>query len=205
MVGASGKTVIGRRRRAFIFASAIQQELVMPKNWLVGSVSALGITSSGNNAQYLNVFFNSLVGSLPGAATSFSSMQHMYVSYNMLVGSIPGAVSFWSSMQHLEVSSNMFAGSLPDAVLYWTGMQHLHVESNKLIGSIPDATSSWSRMQELYLSYNQLCGISSRRSKVLVQSGGPYLLATRGSFKTTTLVRRFLEGFFYKASYKGGS
>ena len=106
----------------------------------------------------VDIWGNSLSGSLPSEIWELSSIRWFYVYNNKLTGSIPEDFGNLSLLNRVFFEGNMFTGSLPDVFHNFTMLQWFDISGNKLSGSIPDSLWNLTTFQRLHLQSNLLTG-----------------------------------------------
>ena len=124
--------------------------LDMYGNSLTGSLTDLQLP----NLQSLDLGDNQLSGSVPDF-TNLPNLQYLCLYYNQLSGSVPDFTNL-PDLQDLWLGGNQLSGSVPDFTNL-PNLQDLDLYSNQLSGSVPDFTNL-PNLQDLYLYSNQLSG-----------------------------------------------
>jgi len=135
------------------------------ENWLVGPVSSwygidveygrvVDISLSGS----LNVWGNSLTGTIPNEVGELSELKYLHLGENNLNGIIPEAIGSLKKLEALALDYNQLSGSIPELFANLSSLQKLYLNNNNFTGSIPESIGYLSSLQDLNLSNNQLSG-----------------------------------------------
>lgn len=103
--------------------------------------------------QRLNLFANSLLGSIPNLSTLYNlkeiDLQNNLLSGNAFPTSLPTGVTSY------KISGNMLDGTIPTSIDKWTQLQTLWAGKNQISGTIPTNFGRLNRLTSLYLYENQ--------------------------------------------------
>ncbi|CAK7324985.1 unnamed protein product [Dovyalis caffra] len=148
----------GKRIPSFISTQYHLQYLDLSYNSLVGSIP---LSLLFNVSSELRIRGNNLSGSFPRSQGNMSSqLAVLDVSENLLYGSLPAAInSILPELRHLNASRNNFVGSLPESFGAMKQLQILDLSQNDFEGKIPHSMkSNITSFQYLRLSGNNLQG-----------------------------------------------
>ncbi|CAK7324978.1 unnamed protein product [Dovyalis caffra] len=115
--------------------------------------------STQYHLQYLDLSYNSLVGSIPFSLL-FNVSSELWIRGNNLSGSFPKSQGNMSSqLAVLDISENLLYGSLPaDINSIFLELCHLNASGNNFDGSLPESFGAMKQLQILDLSYNDFEG-----------------------------------------------
>ncbi|XP_059663546.1 receptor-like protein 11 [Cornus florida] len=105
---------------------------------------------------YLQLFGNSLTGTLPLSMANLAQLLELDISYNSISGSIPSEIGRLSKLNYLSLSGNQLTGMLPLSMANLTQLLQLGISYNSISGSIPYEIRRLSKLNYLQLSYNSL-------------------------------------------------
>jgi len=106
----------------------------------------------------LQLFSNSLSGSIPPELGNLLQLEYLFLNYNQLSGSIPPELGNLPTLLWLDLYSNQLTGSIPPTLGNLTNLEGLRLYSNPLSGSIPPELGNLLNLRVLHLSDNQLVG-----------------------------------------------
>ncbi|KAJ7282150.1 hypothetical protein O6H91_Y358900 [Diphasiastrum complanatum] len=134
-------------------------------------VVALNLTSSGLHGTiapgtlgrldallYLNLFNNSLQGSVPPDLWQLPSISYLNLSCNALSGTLTIQYLNSSSLQVIDLSRNSFSGVISPSLGLFTGLQALNLSNNRFENFIPPELFSCIHLRAIDLSSNRLTG-----------------------------------------------
>ncbi|CUG91026.1 GP46-like surface antigen, putative, partial [Bodo saltans] len=106
--------------------------------------------------QYLDLYSNSLSGTLPASWGNMSGLQQLYLGNNSLSGTLPASWGNMSHLVYLDLYSSGLSGALPASWGSMSALLYLDLHSNSLSGTLP---SSWSALRcQISVSNNCLTG-----------------------------------------------
>ncbi len=108
-----------------------------------------GVTVVGNRVTELNLYNNSLSGTLPSELGSLSNLQRLILESNSLSGTLPSELGSLSNLQRLNLYNNSLSGTLPSELGSLSNLQYLWLYSNSLSGTIPDSINALSADKRL--------------------------------------------------------
>ncbi|XP_052302402.1 MDIS1-interacting receptor like kinase 2 isoform X4 [Populus trichocarpa] len=120
----------------------------------------LGITcdNSGSVADFSLPNFG-LRGTLHGFNfSSFPNLLTLNLWKNSLYGTIPSHISNLTKITNLDLSDNHFTGNIPLEIGLLTSLNFLYLDKNNLTGLIPASIGTLKRLSILYLWWNKLSG-----------------------------------------------
>ncbi|KDO36075.1 hypothetical protein CISIN_1g036266mg, partial [Citrus sinensis] len=106
----------------------------------------------------INLFSNSLSGSLPSNIQNLKVLIGLDLSINRLYGDIPITISGLKDLTTLFLAGNRSQGSIPKSFESLASLEFLDLSSNNLSGKIPKSLEALSNLKELNVSYNRLEG-----------------------------------------------
>ncbi len=106
----------------------------------------------------LQLYNNSLMGSIPLEIENLSKLVTLILNTNQLIGEIPIQIGNLSNLKYLNLDFNQLSGSIPIELGNLVNLSELHLYANQLSGSIPEELGNLSQLTDLYLSFNQLSG-----------------------------------------------
>lgn len=128
-------------------------------NWLSKPVSEwYGITVIHGRVKKVELFTNSLSGTIPSSIGNLSDMTLLNLSSNQISGSIPLSIGNLSSVTGLHFFSNQLTGSIPTSIGNLSNITSLNLSGNQLSGAIPASLGNLSKAISIFLSGNQLSG-----------------------------------------------
>ncbi len=128
-------------------------------NWLTGPVSTwYGVDVLFGKVFSIDLFDNSLYGSIPPEMGSLDSLQYLHLGYNQLSGAIPHEIGNLTSLQYLYLWFNQLSGTIPHEIGSLASIQDIDLWFNQLSGAIPPEIGNLTSLQYLDLSHNQLSG-----------------------------------------------
>jgi Leucine-rich repeat (LRR) protein len=108
--------------------------------------------------EWLDLYGNMLVGSIPRNIGSLSSLTFMSLSSNSLTGNIPPTFSNITHLERIFLHDNQLEGSIPEELFQLPDIQAVTLSSNRLSGRVPAAFFNQSSLEALDLSMNALSG-----------------------------------------------
>ena len=116
--------------------------------------------------QVLNLYGNSLEGSIPWQLGRFGKIQQLGLTGNRLTGSIPWQLGNLGNEEadlerrivYVFLNTNELSGPIPPQLGNIANLAILSLSKNRLTGSIPAELGGLSKLQYLYLRDNQLTG-----------------------------------------------
>ncbi|KAF3457407.1 hypothetical protein FNV43_RR02064 [Rhamnella rubrinervis] len=136
-----------------------------------GSVTEINLTTSNlkGTLQYFNfssfpnllsldLYNNSLYGSIPSHISNLSRLTHLDLSLNQLSGNIPFEISMLVSLEEFWLYHNSFSGSIPAFIGNLSKLSNLDFSENNITGSIPLEVGQLNSLTELYVANNYLSG-----------------------------------------------
>ncbi|MEN6501253.1 MAG: leucine-rich repeat domain-containing protein [Tenuifilaceae bacterium] len=128
-------------------------------NWLTGPVSTwYGVDVLSGKVFSIDLFDNSLYGSIPPEIGNLASLQYLNLNSNQLSGSIPPEMGSLDSLKTINLSNNQLSGSIPTEIGNLASLQYLYLWFNQLSGAIPPEIGNLASLQCLDLSSNKLSG-----------------------------------------------
>lgn len=136
-------------------------------------------SASGNNVDaakevdtegVLNLFLQSLMGSIPKEISKLTHLTKIYLATNHLTGTIPKEIGQLTNLTTLDLSDNNLEGSIPKEIGDLTHLKELYLSHNRFTGKIPQEIGNLPQLTKINLSNNNLEGDISKgvlRSNVL--------------------------------------
>lgn len=87
--------------------------------------------------QYLELYMNNLVDSIPGELGGLKSLISLDLYHNNLTGPIPPSLSKLSNLRFLRLNSNRLTGKIPRQLTKLANLKILDVSNNDLCGTFP--------------------------------------------------------------------
>ncbi|KAI3923477.1 hypothetical protein MKW92_043965 [Papaver armeniacum] len=97
---------------------------------------------------------NSLTGEIPRHLCRHSNLILLNLGSNRLTGNIPAELTNCESLVQLHLSENRLTGSFPSNLCQLVNMSTIELDSNKLRGPIPSEIGNCKALQRLHLSNN---------------------------------------------------
>ncbi|KAL6890283.1 hypothetical protein ACP4OV_009046 [Aristida adscensionis] len=110
------------------------------------------------NLQYLELYGNSLNGTIPEALGNLTKLISLDLWGNLLTGPIPTSLGFISTLRFLRLYENNLTGTIPSSLGNLTSLQKLELQKNALTGSIPASLGNIKSLEFLRLNSNVLTG-----------------------------------------------
>ncbi|GAY69411.1 hypothetical protein CUMW_271760 [Citrus unshiu] len=104
------------------------------------------------NLKSLDLWNNSLSGSIPPQIGSLSKLKCLYLHGNNLTGTIPKEIGSLRNLEMPFLSSNNLNGIIPKEIGSLRNLRGLFLYSNKLSGVLPQEIGNLKSLTELYLS-----------------------------------------------------
>ena len=113
------------------------------------------------NLAFLQLFANSLIGTLPLQLSKLTKLNSLFLQQNSLSGTIPSAYGTMTKLSSLNMGDNFLNNTIPSSFLNLKSLTTLVLNSNKLRGNIENIlilTNKLLLLQVIDLSYNYLTG-----------------------------------------------
>jgi hypothetical protein len=136
--------------------------------------------SSWGALVFLNVYNNSLEGSIPSEVAYLANAKHLNtlsLRSNRFSGSLPSELGLLH-VEFLSLSGNAFSGNLPSELGTLTNVRDLYLHDNQFFGTIPSTLGLLSKLTRLELHNNDIMGSVPQEVCDLI---------TRGSLVTVTV------------------
>ncbi|XP_011044909.1 PREDICTED: probable LRR receptor-like serine/threonine-protein kinase At4g08850 isoform X2 [Populus euphratica] len=127
----------------------------LPHFGLRGTLQSFNF-SSFPNLLTLNLWNNSLYGTIPSQISNLTKITKLDLSDNLFTRNIPLEIGLLESLIHLDLSSNNLTGQIPSSIGNLRNLSILLFWSNKLSGSIPSSIGNMTMLTRLDLSTNNL-------------------------------------------------
>ena len=101
--------------------------------------------------QELDLFDNSLKGTIPPEVGNLTALTHLDLSSNALSGTISPELSSLTAVTYFYLESNSLSGTISPDLSSLTAVMDLRLYSNSLSGTISSKLSSLSEVTQLYL------------------------------------------------------
>jgi Leucine-rich repeat (LRR) protein len=184
-IGDQQSSLMLQLKNSLVFDSGRSTKLV---NWNQSVDCCLweGVTCSEGRVTGVDLSRESISGTLDNTSSLFSLqyLQFLDLSYNSLVGSIPISLFSLPSLLELQLSNNQFSGQLnefPNVSSYW--LDTLDLSRNNLEGPLPMSVFELKGLKILSLSSNNFSGsLQSRMIQKLTSLS--YLDLSHNSFLT---------------------
>jgi len=134
-------------------------------NWLSDAqvCNWFGVSCNNNGDMIgLDLYDNSLSGSLPSELGLLTDLQILRLASNALSGSLPSELGLLTDLQVLRFNHNTLSGNLPSELGLFENLQRLYLDSNSLVGSIPSELELLTSLQVLHFYDNSLIGTAYR-------------------------------------------
>ncbi|CAI9755846.1 unnamed protein product [Fraxinus pennsylvanica] len=136
-----------------------------------GRVSYLNLSHSGirgtledlnvsllPNLRSLDLFNNSIYGTIPSNIGNLSKLSYLDLSENHLSGTIPPELGLLRNAKTFYLDHNNISGSIPQEICFLKHVIDLSLSSNILTGTIPTCIGNMSNLSSLFLYQNQISG-----------------------------------------------
>jgi Leucine-rich repeat (LRR) protein len=131
-------------------------QLDLYENSLTGSIpTQIGFLTQLTR---LSLWDNSLTGSIPSEITLLTNLYTLSLWGNILTRSIPSEIGFLTQLTYLDLAMNSLRGMIPSEIGFLTQLTWLALESNSLMGTIPTQIGFLTQLNSLSLWYNSLTG-----------------------------------------------
>uniref|UniRef100_K4AJ20 non-specific serine/threonine protein kinase n=1 Tax=Setaria italica TaxID=4555 RepID=K4AJ20_SETIT len=138
------------------------------KSWMVTNISLPGSDTNGQLGDlnfsalpyltYINLYNNSLHGSIPANIISLSTLSYLNLTSNCLTGQIPHEIGSLQSLTTLDLSFNNLTGHIPASIGNLTVLTTLLIHYNMVVGPIPKELGSLNVLSKLGQRENQIKG-----------------------------------------------
>ncbi|XP_059631554.1 MDIS1-interacting receptor like kinase 2-like [Cornus florida] len=189
------KASLHKQTQSLILSSWAPNTSSSPCNWVGihckkgnGSVTHIRLQSVGlrGTLHYLNfscfphlrsidLYNNSLYGTIPNHITSLSKLTSLDLSFNSLSGAIPSEIGKLMSLTEMSLATNNLIGPIPATMWNLTNLTVLYLYDNKLSGPIPQEIRMLRSLVDLELSENFFSGSIHAWMKNLVNLTTLYL------------------------------
>lgn len=115
-----------------------------------------GITCTRRRVTAINLFNESLAGTLPASLSRLSNLITLNLSTNAFSGPVPSNLP--STLQFLDLGNNHLSGSFFSSQPSFPNLTSLILSNNALTGTIPTAIANLTSLQTLNLSGNSFTG-----------------------------------------------
>ena len=133
--------------------------LFLLDNSLTGIIPP-GLANASSSLKFLELNFNSLVGSIPEDFGQGSSLEYIFMNHNQLTGTIPSSICTSPKLTRLYMGDNSLTGTIPSELGSCKKLGIFGVSLNSLEGTIPDEL--WGTdLHFVDVSGNQLTGTLS--------------------------------------------
>ncbi|XP_028100883.1 MDIS1-interacting receptor like kinase 2-like [Camellia sinensis] len=129
----------------------------LPSYGLKGTLSNLNF-SSFPHLLTLQLFNNSLYGTIPPHIGSLWRLTYLSLPLNNLSGTIPTEIGQLTNLRILYMYGNQIGGSIPQQIGLLSSLNELSLSTNNLKGLIPSSIGNLGNLTVLYLFNNQLSG-----------------------------------------------
>jgi Leucine-rich repeat (LRR) protein len=116
------------------------------------------VTCSGGHVSEIDLWSNSLTGSIPTELGNLSNLTILSLSSNDLTGTIPTELGNLSNLTSLYLYSNELTGTIPTELGNLSNLSYLSLGNNDLTGTIPTELGNLSNLTSLSLGSNDLTG-----------------------------------------------
>ncbi|KAL7208651.1 hypothetical protein ACSBR1_030398 [Camellia fascicularis] len=125
---------------------------------LKGTLSNLNFSSFPHLLK-LQLFNNSLYGTIPPHIGSLWRLTYLSFSLNNLSRTIPTEIGQLTNLRIFYMCENQISGSIPQQIGLLNSLNELSLYTNNLTGSIPSSIGNLGNLTLLYLYDNQLSGL----------------------------------------------
>ncbi|CAN0857913.1 Serine/threonine-protein kinase BRI1-like 1 [Linum grandiflorum] len=129
-----------------------------PTTRIYSGVTVYTFTTNGSMI-FLDLAYNSLIGSIPENFGSMSYLQVLNLGHNMLDGSIPQSFGGLKLIGVMDLSHNELQGFLPGSLGSLSFLSDLDVSNNNLSGAIPSGGQLTTFPSSRYENNSGLCGV----------------------------------------------
>jgi len=119
-----------------------------------------GIWVNKGHVARVDLYSNSLRGSLPSELGQLTNLQVLDFYNNQLTGTIPSELGQLVNLQALDLSFNQLTGTIPSELGQLANLDVLVLNNNQFTGIIPTEFAQLTRLKYLYLRNNYLTGDS---------------------------------------------
>jgi hypothetical protein len=123
-------------------------------NFLTGTIPSF-FWKLSRTLQYLNVFNNSLTGTLPKEVGLLNNSIYLNFGDNKFHGTIPASLNNITTIKQLFLCNNQFTSSIPINI---SGLEVLWTDHNYLSGTIPSDFCNMVNISVIAIDHNQLDG-----------------------------------------------
>ena len=148
----SGLGLVGTLSPAISSLSNIQQ-IDFSSNRISGKIPNLEKLKS---LRFLNLEFNYFTGPCPVALPK--TLQRLELWANSLTGTLPSAIAALSNLQTLDIADNEIEGTIPAWLTTMQNLEVVNLFTNSLTGSLPVKIGKLTNLIALDVSLNQLTG-----------------------------------------------
>lgn len=113
---------------------------------------------SQERVQYIHLFYNNLVGSIPEEIGNLTELYTLDLSGNTLTGEIPSSIGNMHILGYLYLNNNQLTGSIPQEIGNLSDLRACYIYENQLMGNIPSEFGNLINLEYCYLFGNQLTG-----------------------------------------------
>ncbi|KAK0599933.1 hypothetical protein LWI29_009962 [Acer saccharum] len=110
------------------------------------------------NLEHLNVWSDTLSGSIPPTIAALSKLNYLHLSGNNLTGIIPKEIGSLRNLVTLDLSVNNLVGPIPSTIGHLRSLIYLSLEFNNLNGLLPQEIGNLKDLSSLSLRNNKLVG-----------------------------------------------
>ncbi|XP_059638108.1 MDIS1-interacting receptor like kinase 2-like [Cornus florida] len=108
--------------------------------------------------RFICLSLNKISGTIPTEIGQLASLRILYLSRNLISGSIPQEIGNLSSLTELSLFRNYLRGAIPASIGNLRNLTILHLYETGLSGSIPSGIGNLTKLTQLTLQENQLSG-----------------------------------------------
>jgi Leucine-rich repeat (LRR) protein len=117
-----------------------------------------GVYVKNNHVTTINLYANSLTGTLPAELGDLAYLENLSLYLNRIGGTIPAELGNLSQLTYLSLRSNQLSGTIPAELGNLDQLETLFLNWNQLTGSIPPELGNLSQLKSCRLNGNQLSG-----------------------------------------------